>query len=772
METENKIRLYAPAQAAIEAREAAPLAARVAETRDVPDLVGYWRVICKRRAAIFTVMFVIFAVGLFLTLKERPVYEARALLEIQKENSEIPNLQELFQVDSVSDSYLETQDRILKSEELARRVISQLHLDRVPEFNSGSASRFRAAGAASWAQPSQPASQPAPQVAVVDDGPPRIDVPDTVLKKFQERLTVEPIKRSRLIEVSFESNDPARAANVVNTLADTYIRQNLEARWQASQKAAGWLSEQLDGMKARLERSEDELQRYARDNGLLFLETDKGTTENIVVQRLRELQDELTKAQADRFQKESMYHLVQQGDYASIPGVFDNKLMQDLTEKLAELQRERSRLASTFNPDYPRMKELQSQIDESQSILAGERERAAGLISNQYRAAVEHESMVRGAFEEQQREANQIAEKSVQYNILKREADTNKQLYVGLLEKLKETGVSTSLKATNIRIVDPAYAPKKPDHPRILLNLCMALLIGLSAGIGAAFLQEHLDNTLKTAEDVERFLQLPALGSVPAVADGRNGAGVQQLFDRARSLTTRKPRPELPLHWNRIEGNGQNAALAEAFHGLRTSVLLSQAKCPPSSLLVTSARAGEGKTTVAANLALSLAQLGESVLLIDADLRRPSLHNFFGHPNQAGIVNYLAGNSDWRKLLWQDGRAGLFVLFSGPAPPNPADLLSSESMGTLIREASAEYRFVVLDSPPLLNLADSRILATLVDGVILVIGGSSTPRDLVHRAYTSAAGAGSHILGATINFADTKNTYYYYAEEKSNGHNS
>jgi polysaccharide biosynthesis transport protein len=217
--------------------------------------------------------------------------------------------------------------------------------------------------------------------------------------------------------------------------------------------------------------------------------------------------------------------------------------------------------------------------------------------------------------------------------------------------------------------------------------------------------------------------------------------------------------------WNRIktaEGNGvQNSALAEAFHGLRTSVLLSTAKRPPATLLVTSAQQGEGKTTVAANLTASLAQLGDSVLLIDADLRRPSLHKFFQVSGSTGLVNYLTGDCDWRTLVWKDSPVGVSVLFSGPVPPNPADLLSSEYMRTLLREASREYKFIVLDSPPLLNLADSRILATLVDGVILVVGGGTTPRDMVHRAYLSAVDAGSHVLGAMINFADVRNEYYY-----------
>jgi len=282
-------------------------------------------------------------------------------------------------------------------------------------------------------------------------------------------------------------------------------------------------------------------------------------------------------------------------------------------------------------------------------------------------------------------------------------------------------------------------------------------------GTGAAFLQEHLDNTLKSAEDVERFLQLPTLASVPVVRPARDHRAMQLLHKRGHVENNNGS--SLIPRWNRIEGDGQNALLAEAFHGLRTSVLFSTAHHPPASLLITSTRTGEGKTTTAANLAVSLAERGERVLLIDADLRRPSVHNFFDVANSAGLVNYLTGHSDWRSLVCTLGPPGLAILFCGPAPPNPANLLSSEFMRTLLQEASQQYKYVVLDSPPLLNLADSRILSTLVDGVILVVGAGSTPRDLVHRAYASVLDAGSQVLGVAMNYVDTSVGYYAHEYE-------
>lgn len=725
------------------------------ELHEVPGLLEYWRVVRKRGATILTILAIAFTGTLLATLKQKPVYRARALVEIQKENPDIPTLQELFQVENISDSYLETQYRILKSESLARSVISETHLERTPEFAFAMpAALFTGRRAVTDAEPRQ--------IDAKDRSGPQLE--DKLLKKFQEQLDIEPLKRSRLIEVSFESNDPKLAADVVNILTSNYIQQNLQARWDASQNATEWLSRQLLDTKAKVERSEDELHEYARRNGLLFLEDGKGGTENIVERRLRELQEELTKAQAERFEKESVYHLLEQGDYGGLPGVFDNKLMQDLTEKLAELHRDRSKLATIFNPDYPRLKEIQSEIDDLQAGLTEERTRGAQEITNAYRAAVEREQMLRDALKEQQKEASVIAEKSVQYSILKREADTNEQLYSGLLEKMKETGVSTSLKAANVRVVDAAFPPVKPDHPKISLNLLLGIVVGLCLGTGAAFLQEHLDNTLKTAEDVERFLQLPTLASVPAVRRVHNNGATRLLVDkRARVLSADNGNnndSSLAPHWNRIEGNEQNASLAEAFLGLRTSILLSTAKRPPGSLLITSAQSGEGKTTIAANLAIALAQLGESVLLIDADLRRPSVHTFFGVARPTGLVNYLTGHSDWRSLVYQPGPSGLGVLFCGPVPPNPVNVLSSEFMPSLLEKASQHYKHVVLDSPPLLNLADSRILATLVDGVILVVGAGITPRDLSQRAYASALDAGSHVLGVAINFVDTSLGYY------------
>ena len=473
---------------------------QIEEAAEGPDLRAHWRTIQKRRWTVFSIVLVTFTITLLVTLKEKSVYRADALLEIQKENANIPTVQELFQLENVSDNYLETQYKVLQSETLARRVIDQLHLEREREFNKPKGEFFQTEAHAAASQDS-----------VIDP-----DTQQTVLKEFKDRLSVDPVRRSRLVQISFESQDPKTAAEVVNSLTDNYIQENLESRWQSAQKASEWLSQQLESFKAKLEKSEDDLQSYAQKNGLLFLETEKGDTENIVNERLRQLQDELTKAQAERYAKESVYRLTEAGDYSALPGVVDNKLMQELTARLAELERQKDALSTTFTDDYPKVKQLQSQIDGIERRLDEERKRAAQGIVDGYLAATRREDLVRQAFEQQQSQANLVAERAVQYNILKREVDTNKQLYEGLLQRLKEAGVSAGMNASNIRVVDAAVPPTRPVRPRPFLNLGLALVLGLGCGIGIAFLQEHLDNTLKNSDDVERILRVPALALIPS----------------------------------------------------------------------------------------------------------------------------------------------------------------------------------------------------------------------------------------------------------------
>jgi len=745
----------------------------ILEPEEPLDLRAYGRILRKRVATILIVFFLVFAVSLIATLKEKPVYRAQVLVEIQKENADIPTIKDLYELESVSDSYLKTQYDILASESLARRIIDELHLDALPEFSKP---RW-------WSLERFTGTQKKQTYTLGPAGTAHNSVIyQRVLERFQDRLSIEPVSRSRLVTVRFDSSNAELSARVANTLAEDYIDQSLEARWIATQKATDWLSQQLVGVKAKLEKSEDQLQDYARRSGLVFLENDKGASQNVANERLQELQEELTKAQAERYEKESVYRLVQSGDYGSLPGVVENKLIQDLSERLAELKRELAQVSTNFNPEYPRVREIQSQIDEVEATLKEERQRAADKITNEYLAAVRREALVKEAIGDQQRQVNVVAEKAVQYNILKREVETNKQLYEGLLQRLKEAGVSASLKASNIRVVDSAEPPAKPAKPRIPLNLAVAALLGLGLGISTAFLQERLDDTLKGADDVERLFGLSALALIPSVHFLNGDApSVRKLLDRTLPLksgsnghngTASNP----AARWHRIDGAEKpQAALVEAFRSLRASVLLSTADHPPGSLLITSTQPGEGKTTVATNLAISLAQLGQRVLLVDADLRFPSLQRLFCSRESLGLVNYLTGQQDWRSAVCPSGSPGLDLLLCGPVPPNPAELLSSKSMGAFITSAKSEYGFVILDSSPLLTLADSRILAALVDGVLFVVKSGATPREQVMQSQSSIRSAGANLIGVVLNNVTLHTNGYYglgvYGSNGKSNHN-
>ena len=730
----------------------------------IPSLLEYWRVLQKRRWTTISILTLVVVTVMIGTLKQQPTYEAKTVVQIDRETPNVLNFQDFMAdagLNSYDDSYLETAYKVLQSRSLAYRVIKKLDLKNSPEF---------APAPPSWFSQLWPSQSPAPKTALSAEE--QLDPGSTQLVDgFLTRLQIAPVRRSQLVEISFQSHDPVLSARIANTVASNYIDMNFEAKWEATQKASDWLSEQLVGLKAKLEKSEEELQRYATKNSILFLDE----KQNMNSQKLQQLQQEATKAEADLIEKESLYNQVKDGNFTSVPGILENKLYQDLSMKLSDLKREYSDLTATFSSDYPKVKRLKSQIDETQSALDRETASFAQRVADDYKAAANRKRLLDDSVTQQTHGFNDVAEKSIQYNILKREAETNKQLYDGLLQRMKEASVSAGMRASNVRVVDRAEIPEFPAKPRKMMNLALALSIGLILGVLMSFFQEYLDNTLKTPEDVQRYLHLPTLGVIPSAGAAQKKLPYGQPAPIEESASGALVKQNGSAAGQVLTSNNDNFALSEAYRSLRTSVLLSTSGRPPRVILITSGQPGEGKTTTAVNLAIALTQLGGRVLIVDSDMRRPRVGTVLHLPSSpAGLSTYLTGTYPAEEVVTQTDVPGLYAIACGPIPPNPAELLSSDLMRQLLIQAPKRFEYVILDSPPVLHVSDTRILAAQAEAVILVTHGGVTSREAARHATEQLLYVNANLIGVALNNVDFDSAghdyYYRYYGGDSNGY--
>ncbi|MEJ2007966.1 MAG: polysaccharide biosynthesis tyrosine autokinase [Acidobacteriota bacterium] len=751
---------------------------------DEIDLRYVLRVLRDRYRTIVAVTIALTLAALVVSLLMEPVYRSQAIIEIKQATPTIESLQQLQSRNTTPDDVvateIETEIGILKSDTLARKVIDQLHLadKQEPSFSLSSLFDHGWEAISRWWTGSDDDSLPKPtksspaqangaatQMASSVSSDPEMDAKsyEKLVSGFESGLTVKRVGGSRLVNVSYQSGDPNFAARVVNSVVSTY----LQLHEKSTERLTRALAVQVQEAKKELERSERAMTGYARQNGLLYLQSDNGTSQNIVDQRLKEIQGELTKAQADRYQKESVYRLIQKGDYGSLPGVFQDTLLQNLTVQVANLKRQYAQLSTTFTDNYPKVQQVKSQLTAMEKALARERARAAANVTNDYLAAVRREALLVRAYEQQKNAATTVAEKSSQYNILKRNTETDNKLYESLLQNVKEASLIAQIKANNVNVVDKAVPQFFPVKPRILLNLALGLIAGLGLGIGLAFLQEYLDTTLKTVDEVDRFLGVPALAMIPSVdslpgkvANGNNHSGSGMLLP---DLTNTSALTKSEEPWHRIDKQAQTGylPLVEAFRTLGSSVMLeaSGGNRMLRSIVITSSQPGEGKTTVSVNLAIELAQQGRRVILIDADLRRPSVHRALGFRNIRGLSGYLGGASEWAPLVLPGLTPGLDTLPAGPPPKNPVAMLASSRMKILIGQVLEEYDYVIVDSPALMiNLVDARILSGLVDGSILVIRSGMAPREFVIRARKHLR----NVMGVVLNNMDVRSMENYY----------
>jgi capsular exopolysaccharide synthesis family protein len=668
-----------------------------------------------------------------------PMYRAVARIQIEDDMAGLGTPAEIAQSMMMQDPevYLQTQLRIIRGRELARRVASRLELSQVPEFNGEGPRPTRLAQGiatikwyAGWplrlmfgSTAGQPGGTP--------PGGPADDA--AFAGAVIERLEVSPNRGTQLVDLGFLSSDPILAARAVNTVAQEYVDRNLEVKVSSLEKGLEKLSAEVARQQALVQASELKLAEYRdrKDAGAL------ADNQNIVVARLSQLNEAVTRARTDRIQREAVWKQVQSagGNVDTLSAILQSPGMQSLKGQVAELERDEARVSERYGDRHPDFKKVQEQLANARRQLDAETRRAAENAKNEYEAALAQEEKLAQALREQQTAASALSRKGVDYTVYQREAESNREIYNMLLQRERELRVVANSRSNNVRVVDQAEVPTAPFTPNHRQDWIYALFFGLALGIATAFVIDYLDDTVKTPEDITRRLKLRLLGLVPAVRGDRH-----------------------PLLSGPVTHD-----FGEAFRSLRTALGSHVPGDGPKVLAVTSAQPLEGKTTTAVNMALALAVGGARVLLIDADMRRPSVNKALRLGNDRGLSQLLAGQARMREVVQRTHDPHLLVITAGRPPANPSELLASDRMRALMAGLeTGPFDWVILDTPPVLAVTDAVIVAPLVSGVTFVVGAEMTRWRLAERAVETILSGNPRLVNAVLNKVDFARNHYYY----------
>src|SRR5713226_5264799 len=708
----------------------------------------YLRVLIKRKWVVIGSVAIIFGVVAIATLRSTRIYDAGGSISIGKVDPMMFNLKESANgsVDYYDSTDLETEASILRSDLLALQVIIQLNLDKRPEFGGSVETPTTSLG------------------LTTDELQPDSDRTSASLGAFKGSLRISVRPNNRIIDIHYRSADKDLAARVVNTLMHTYIEQNFKTRFESTMQASDWLSKQLVDLQIKVETSQEKLVKYQKEHEILGIDE----KQNITTAKLDELNKELTSAESDRMQREAVYQLVQSGDpdtaaaaaISADTGTANAAASSSMLERLrgvqGDLKVQVAQLSTQFGPSYPKVIQLSSQLKEVEVQIQAEMKRVVSRVRSEYLTSLQRENMLRNALEKQKQEANKLNESAIEYSLLKRDLDTNRTLYEGLLEKLKEAGVTAGLRSSNVKIVNAARVPMAPSDLNIPRNLAFALVLGLTSGIGLAFLLENLDNTVRTPEQAQIISSLPSLGMIPQGSK----TGIETNSQNRLIITSSKEAVEL------VTQSRPQSQMAESYRALRTSLLLSSLGAPPKIILITSALPQEGKTTTSINCSIVLAQKGVKVLLIDADLRRPGVHKTLGIGARSGLSNVLTGSVTLQQAIIRSPMLpNLFVLPAGTPPPNPAELLASADMRDVLLQLREQYDHIIIDTPPTLSVTDAVVLSTKADAVVLVIRSGQTTKGALRRSREILMQVNAKVAGVLLNAVDlTSPDYYYYYE--------
>jgi succinoglycan biosynthesis transport protein ExoP len=628
----------------------------------------YVRLLMKRKWIIIGCVVTAVVIAAVYNFRQTPIYQATAQLEIDMESNDVLPYQD-FNNSQFNyyeyEEFLQTQIKHITSRNLAERIAQVAGLNQeVPVEPREEEEKSVLSLLWSWITGSQTPEEESKPLT-------RDQIMEMAIGEVQGGLFVNPIMDSRVVEIGFSSPDPEKATRIVNAAIDEYIDYNFEAKFDATSRATEFLQKQLTDLKAQVEESEKDLIEYAREKNIL----DINEKQDVVIQRLADINSQLSVASADRMVKESIYKTMTNAAADSFPQALRTPLMEQLEPQLLADEQKLAEMTAQLGPAMPQVRMLQSRVEQARAQLESEKNRSIENARTEYETALAREKLLSDAFDKQKVIANNLNESSIHYNILRREVDTSKQLYDGLLQRMKEATVAAGLKSSNIRVVDEAETPEFPVSPNMRKNLALGLMLGLMFGFGLAFFLNYLDNTIKTPEDVEEKIGLPALGLIPSLESARSRYGYLPSSRKKKAYSEALVQQGVELA-SLMAGS---SIIAEAYRGLRTSLFFSTPDNPPKIIMITSAKAQEGKTTTVCNTALSLAQIGKKVLILDCDMRRPKIKNIFKEEG-SGLSEYLTGQVEFQDIIRQSTIPNLFITHSGTPPPNPGELLGSERL--------------------------------------------------------------------------------------------
>lgn len=702
------------------------------------SLRDHWQILFRHRKTLLSFIVAGLLGAILISLIQTPIYRVRTSLEIQGTGfleAKSPN--ETGSNYASSESYVETQVKLLQSESLLEHVIDKLKLQ-----NEQPKAGWRAF------------TSRIHRMFQISD---RSGLPERekLMREIQRNLTVRTSGSSRLLEVTYESPDPKGAADFANTLVSQFIELTQEERWKSAQGTAEWLTSHLDKMKAQLEQSETAMQEYARTSGLSFT----SEKENLAESRLKELQDALDKAQADRITNQAKLEGAKSKPADTLPEVLDDTTMREYRQRLTDLERQYAELGATLTPEHYKVQRVQAQIDELKTAMQRERGNVVHRIGNEYAAARRRETLLSKARDEQAKVVADQSEKAIHYDTLKRDVDSNRHLYEVMLQRVKEASLASAMRDSNVMVVDRARPPLLPYRPSLPMNSAIGLCSGLLFGFGFVLLRERVNRRISVPGDAQVYLDLPELGVIPL-----DDTVVPRQI--SNGLHPRRPAPALSA-W---KSNGPELAtwkrkpsmVAECARTTLTSILLpTENGDGPQVIVITSPCPGDGKTTVACNLSIAIAEIGRKVLLIEGDLRRPRLNSVFGVGNNWGLSDVLRGDGDLENvsvshLVRGTEVEGLYLLPGGSCGVTPSNLFYSPRMATLLKRMRVEFDMVLMDAPPMIHLADARVLGHLADGVVLVIRAGQTTTESALSACQRFAEDGTRVLGTILNSWDPK----------------